>query len=460
MIMKNLIKYLFYVLLLAVSSSCSKGGLEVEGLSFAQATVTVNVGRMFNLTLNARYGTSFKEYDLNANPAGVVLSSSDESVAKVDQSGTVTTFSVGTVKITALSKDGLKAVCTVRVSGDVADFTSGFSMSKIYLKSFIFPDDPNGTADNTRNAQLQNFDVDLKGNVYALGVSDPVSYVKKITPDGTEDAPMKFYYFGHGTGFSIEDTGSDVYIWISSFGRLGSINGHAGRYQEEQTVARVKYEAGKEYKPEDIKEHYYMGNVLHVWSYVDYEHDLLAVYHAGASGVAGKDGTVRVYNLQQAKQAQTRTVSLQTITRGGENGGPVKTQETLAPQVPVRDLSSLTPVYTFHTSYQELSGDSQQMQGICLNKDKFYWVAGRGFGTEKQPLTQVSTLDMRGNVLNKAQNLTFEDNKQDLIDAGISKDGTFEVEGMHIRDGHVYFGYNWNSTPNQTYTATCTIIKF
>ena len=136
MIMKNLIKYLFYVLLLAVSSSCSKGGLEVEGLSFAQATVTVNVGRMFNLTLNARYGTSFKEYDLNANPAGVVLSSSDESVAKVDQSGTVTTFSVGTVKITALSKDGLKAVCTVRVSGDVADFTSGFSISMRRLFPF------------------------------------------------------------------------------------------------------------------------------------------------------------------------------------------------------------------------------------------------------------------------------------------------------------------------------------
>ena len=458
--MKKLIKYFFCAILLVLLSSCSKGELEVESLAFAKATVSVNVGRVFNLTLNARYGTSFKEYDFKANPASVVLSSSDESIAKVNQLGTVTAVSVGSAKITALSKDGLKAVCTVRVSGDVADFTSGFSVSKIYLKSFIFPDDPNGTADNTRNAQLQNFDVDREGNVYALAVSDPVSYVKKITPDGKADSPMKFYYFGHGTGFSIEDTGTDVYIWISSFGRLGSINGNSGKYQEEQTIARVKYEAGKEYKPEDIEEHYYIGNVFHVWSYVDYEHDLLAVYHAGASGVAGKDGTVRIYNLQQARQAQTRTVSLQTITRGGESGGPLKNLETVAPQVSVRDLTSLTPTYTFYTSYQELSGDSQQMQGICLNKDKFYWVAGRGFGTEKQPLTQVSTLDMSGNVLRAAQDLTFEDNKQDLIDAGISKDGTFEVEGMHIRDGHVYFGYNWNSTPNQTYTATCTIIKF
>ena len=59
-----------------------------------------------------------------------------------------------------------------------------------------------------------------------------------------------------------------------------------------------------------------------------------------------------------------------------------------------------------------------------------------------------------------AENLHFEDKKEDLINAGISVNGNFEVEGIKIREGHVYFGYNWNLTPNSTYTARASVIKF
>ena len=100
------------------------------------------------------------------------------------------------------------------------------------------------------------------------------------------------------------------------------------------------------------------------------------------------------------------------------------------------------------------------MQGYCLYKDKVYWVSGRGYGNEKQPLTQVTELDFNGTILKNAENLHFEDKKEDLINAGISVNGNFEVEGIKIREGHVYFGYNWNLTPNSTYTARASVIKF
>lgn len=454
--MKKILLALSCLLLLAACSE--KTGEELVALSFQPSTVTVSEGRVFPLALKAKYGSAtFAAYDLASNPAGVVLTSSREDVATVTPGGEVTAHGSGQAVITA-SAGNLTATCTVNVSGTTIDYTKQFSMEYIYLKLIEFPD-ANGTADNTVGAQIQNIDVDKEGNVYALGVSDPATYVKRITPDGKSDQSMIFWYFGHGTGFCIEESAGGVYLWISTYATLGDVNGVGGKYVNEQVVARVKYEAGKEYVPEDLTELYYVGEYTSVWPCVDQEHNLLAMYHADGS-VKGKDGRIRVYNLSLAKQASQKKVTLKPVTKGGHTAGPLAEQVTVTPEVLVKDLSSLTPQAEFATKYSELSGETQQMQGYCLYKDKIYWVSGRGYGTEKQPLTQVTELDLNGTILKNAENLHFEDNKEDLINAGISVNGNFEVEGIKIRNGNIWFGYNWNLTPTSTYTARASVIRF
>lgn len=455
------IRQIFLVLsgIVLLNSCTEKEGDALVALSFQPSAMTVNEGRVFPLTLKVKYGsaTTFAAYDMKANPEGVVLTSSREDVATVSQNGEVTAIASGQTVITATAGE-LTATCTVNVSGAAIDYTKPFSMEYIYLSLIEFPD-ANGTTDNTIGGQIQNIDVDKAGNVYALGVSDPATYVKRITPDGKSDEPMIFWYFGHGTGFSIEESASGVYLWISTYATLGDVNGVGGKYVNEQLVARVKYEAGKTYVPEDLTELYYVGGHTSVWPCVDYEHNQLAMYHADNS-VKGKDGKIKVYNLSLAKQASQKKVTLKSITKGGHASGPLAEQVTLTPEVLVKDLTSLTPQNEFSTKYSELSGETQQMQGYCLYKDKVYWVSGRGYGNEKQPLTQVTELDLNGTILKNAENLHFEDKKEDLINAGISVNGNFEVEGIKIREGHVYFGYNWNLTPNSTYTARASVIKF
>lgn len=451
--------YLLALILLVLTACRKEANAVPSSISFTPASVTVSEGRTFSLNIRAKYGDSFKTYDLRANTASLRFTSSRENVATVSASGEVTAKSSGQTIIEAASPDGkLQAKCTVNVSAEAVDYTKPFSTEYIYLKDIQFPD-ANGTADGTINGALQNMDADLSGNIYAIAVSDPVTFVKKISPDGKEETPMELYYFGHGTGFSIEDTGDEVYLWISSFGTLGEIYGVGGKYQSEQVISRIRYEAGKKYTPDQVSEHYYIGPYLHTWPSVDYEHSLLAVYHADYS-IRGKDGKIHVFDLQEARNAPTKKVTLKEITRGGESAGPLKQKETVSPVITVKDLTQVKERYVLSTSYEELSGETQQMQGYCLYKDRIFWVSGRGYGTEKQPLAQVSVLDLNGTVLKKAEDLHFEDNKQDLINAGISADGTFEAEGMKIRSGHAYFGFNWNSNPGKTFTAHGTIIRF
>jgi hypothetical protein len=241
------IKQIFLVLsgIVLLNSCTEKEGDALVALSFQPSAMTVNEGRVFPLALKVKYGsaTTFASYDMKSNPEGVVLTSSREDVATVSQSGEVTAIASGQTVITATA-GGLTATCTVNVSRAAIDYTRPFSMDYIYLSLIEFPD-ANGTTDNTIGGQIQNIDVDKAGNVYALGVSDPATYVKRITPDGKSDEPMIFWYFGHGTGFSIEESASGVYLWISTYATLGDVNGVGGKYVNEQLVARVKYEAGK-----------------------------------------------------------------------------------------------------------------------------------------------------------------------------------------------------------------------
>jgi hypothetical protein len=339
-------------------------------------------------------------------------------------------------------------------TAQIVKFDYGFDAKYIYHKEQSF----------SENIQLQNIDVDKAGNVYAVGIGEPYSYIVRISPDGTRSSEMKIGHCGHGTGFAIEDGEDGVHVWMSAFGSLGYIGNDQEnlKYQAEQAILRFAFEPGTTYEaPEAVPgEVYYIGAQEHVWASVDYDHGLLAVFY----GLDGERGRVRVFDLVAAKSLSKTSVNL-SMERGSLSGGSmVKNESATAVTVQVKDLTTLDPIYAFSTSYSGLSGDTQQMQGFTFYKDRLYWVSGSG----SDHLTQVATVYKDGTVLNAKQDLHFEDDGEVLVGAGLtykhSSSGQiyFEVEGMKVHDGHAYFGYDWDRYPSDwiTFTHRFSVIRF
>lgn len=82
---------------------------DVEGISISKTSTTIEAGKTETLTVTFNPAT--------ASNKGVTWTSSDESIATVDQNGVVTAKAKGTVTITAKSADGnFEATCTVTVT--------------------------------------------------------------------------------------------------------------------------------------------------------------------------------------------------------------------------------------------------------------------------------------------------------------------------------------------------------
>ena len=101
--------------------------ISVEGVSLNKTENTIMVGETFTLTATIK--------PANATNKNITWSSSDESVATVED-GSVTAKAEGTTTITVTTEDGSKtATCTVTVSNDITKFVSasylGGSMSII-----------------------------------------------------------------------------------------------------------------------------------------------------------------------------------------------------------------------------------------------------------------------------------------------------------------------------------------
>ena len=131
--------YLLALILLVLTACRKEANAVPSSISFTPASVTVSEGRTFSLNIRAKYGDSFKTYDLRANTASLRFTSSRENVATVSASGEVTAKSSGQTIIEAASPDGkLQAKCTVNVSAEAVDYTKPFSTECIDA-SMILP---------------------------------------------------------------------------------------------------------------------------------------------------------------------------------------------------------------------------------------------------------------------------------------------------------------------------------
>lgn len=154
----------------------------------------------------------------DASNQKVVWSSSDDTIASVDQEGLVTALKVGKVQITATAEDGaLKAVCEV----EVAAFVSGIKFDKneleLYngdtytLQATILPEDANNKTLSWSSSNPQVATVDENGVVTAIAAGTATITVAATDESGVETT-CKVTVLQHVESVTLSRTSGSMYV--------------------------------------------------------------------------------------------------------------------------------------------------------------------------------------------------------------------------------------------------------
>ena len=119
-------------------------------------------------------------------------SSSDESIAKVDDNGNVTTFKAGTVIIYASASNGVKKSCNITVSEKIITYlninlfsTELYVGESVKLDYLYIPDDAQNTILTWHSSDSSIASVDSFGNV--IGIKDGTVTITASTTTGVKD---------------------------------------------------------------------------------------------------------------------------------------------------------------------------------------------------------------------------------------------------------------------------------
>ena len=237
-----LLSGLFLLATTAAFSSCSDDGEENDVLSilFEKSSVGISVSGSEQLRIKVitpgRGVSQTDWYDQAANPLGIVWSSGNENAVRVDAQGVVTGIGTGNAPVTVTAPNGVYARTSVSVSNDAIfeKVAAGLTEEIVYSKGVQLE----------RNAVMQCFDVDSKGELYYVQIAGSDAHKLHVLRGGANQPPADFMtlrWFGHGTNMAVEEQGADRYIWINSNGNKLDDNSNS----QSQTVSRIKYEAGK-----------------------------------------------------------------------------------------------------------------------------------------------------------------------------------------------------------------------
>ena len=170
----------------------SDGGTPAEGISISGFPAQMNVGETYTLS----YALTPADSDDT-----VAFTSSDISVAEVDDSGNVTAMAPGVVTINAVASSGVRDTATISVAGSSSP-ASGKGATDIELRHNII---------TLNNGETYQITYDLK----PVGVTDTVSYrsvlktVATVTSDGLVTAVSE------GSTRIVCTAGSGVYVKLA-----------------------------------------------------------------------------------------------------------------------------------------------------------------------------------------------------------------------------------------------------
>ncbi len=422
---------------LPLVSSCSEQEEEnvVLSILFEKPSVGLNVSGSEQLRIKVitpGKGVSQTDwYDPVANPLGIVWSSGNENTVRVDAQGVVTGVETGNTSVTVTAPNGVYARTSVSVSNDaiLEKLAAGLTDGIVYSKGVQL----------VRNAVMQCFDVDSKGELYYVQIAGTDAHKLHVIRGAANESPadyMTLRWFGHGTNLSVEEQGEDRYIWVGSNGnKLDD-----GSYSQSQTVSRIRYEAGKTLD-QYAGETFYLQGKRNVHPAVDAASDLLAIT---ASTTGTRD--FYIYRLSEALALPVSEVSL-SVTWGGEEG-TTKVTETRVVQA--RKLDQLTPVAEFSISNGKTASDLgyYDFQGFDCTNGVIYFYEGVGNGNDgKTPsVAYVTLLDMTGAQISPRTKVGAIADMQALATSGITATGYMEAEGIKMKHGSLWIGFASRST--------------
>jgi hypothetical protein len=300
---------------------------------------------------------------------------------------------------------------------------------------------------NVNVEKLEAFDIDEEGNIYYATLGDLNDKVKgknaahevfiyKARPDQEPDEHMTLKYFGHPYSISIEEEGEETYLWVGSNGSKDK----TGKYWNERSVSRIKYEAEKVYKNGYGGETFFLNkDKFKTQVSINKEGDLICI-----AAEKGKDWSFYTYKLSDVKALPDTLFTFQ-VTFGGEETG--SEERTLKRTVRGHDLNRLVSLGSF-TVPGNRSGkpdglNSFWLQGFAIDANSYiYFLEGEGNREGRAAQAYVTVLDVQGNIAEKRTKVEAIADKKDLNNAGIINNlGNMEPERMTVKDNSIYLGF-------------------
>lgn len=402
--------------------------LSVEQLRLIQgsrATITVTAVRYDDGTT----GT--------IDPGKVSWESDDPQIASVTSSGEVTGLQAGETRITARAAEITASVpVTVKAGESTTGLDAPFLASNIYSMGQYL----------TSNTVIQGFDIVDDGTIYYMQIAGNYAHRLSVIPaspnaSGFENVyseSMSLDYFGHGTNYAIEQADDGLYIWTGCYASKNA----SGQYWNSQTIARVKFEAGKRVTPKECTTQFYMGPFKELHPAIDVANDVLAINYPTSHPTEPR--RFRMYRLSEAMALPMSAVTLQSLTYGG--GAADDPQVTESPKIYARDLRKLTPLGEFGIPNQSLAETPDDVsyyawQGFEVNDGLIYYFEGEGRNDGTPSAAYVTIYDFAGNVVERRTAVTAASDLQTLASLGITASGYMEAEGIKVRNGKLYLGF-------------------
>ena len=282
---------------------------------------------------------------------------------------------------------------------------------------------------------MQSFDIDFEKNqIYYSQLNNNYRlYISWSEPNATQHkGVMQLHYFGHGSNFTIEQSGDDRYIWIGNYASKNA----KGEYWGDQVVSRVPIRDGATVKPWDCTDNYYFGET-NISVGVDFANDRLSVL-----GITS--GVMRTYSLSALQALPVETISLEPMTYGGDKAPDELTTATF--EVQARNCTRVKPLGQFQIKRE--SGVSWQGFDVC--GDVIYQMQGNGNNNDGVSASNGYLLIFKidGTPLLARTRVGALLDLKKLSDMGITDTGYMEPEGVKIRNGAMYCGFASKNSAN------------
>lgn len=344
----------------AAGAGCSSDDrpVQITSLKLNEKDLELTVGQSFQLVAATRPAD-----------AGVTLkwSSSDQTVATVDQTGLVTLRAFGTAVITARYRS-YSARCTVATLQEPpldpsAALAAPLSDGIIYSKNVLL---------YAPRRIMQGFDLTESGSIYYSQVGSDGATLNICRAAGpglnAQSDCMILKYFGHGTQIVAEEASDGkTYIWLNSNASVDK----SGEYGDNWSVSRV------EFVPGATSDAGYAGETFFLNKDGQYDQQVSIDFGARRLLIGSRRSGVRyfwIFDLDEALALPLKKMTA-TVTVGSAGSDPV-TRE-----IEARDLNDCRVLGSFRCP----PGRTRRMTSTPIRIRDTKWRATTSTSTKATP---------------------------------------------------------------------------